>query len=462
MSKLENYLYSSAEFLWGFPLIALMVGGGLYFTMYSRFLPYLQIPLAVDLIRGKIDKEQDEGHLSHFQSLATALSGTLGISNIVGVAVAISVGGPGALFWMWVTALVGVSTKFYTCSLAIMFRGRDSLGQLQGGPMYVIREGLGKKWMPLAIMFAIGGTFGSLPIFQVNQLVQILRDVFAIPHGLASQTSHLAFDFGSGVVFSVMITWIILGKIERVGYVSARIVPLLVVVYLMMTIGLLAQHLSQIPGVFSLILHDAFSGQAAASGVLTTVILIGVRRGAISNEAGIGTEAMAHGAAKTKEPIREGFVAMLAPFIDTLVVCTCTGLVIILTGAWQGAADGVSMTAAAFEQAYPGMGAYMLCFMVFCLSISTMITYWYYGSKSLGFLIGAQHQHHYTWAYAILVVVGSVVSLQFVISLIDCMYALMAFPTMISTLLLSKKVNVALKDYLKRHQLSRFKEVCAH
>ncbi len=444
---MEAFFTAFAEFMWGMPLVVLMVGGGLFFVLYSRLLPYRHFPHALGILSGRYDNPDDDGHIPHFHALSTALSGTLGLGNIAGVAVAITLGGPGAIFWMWVTALVGVATKFYTASLAIMYRGRDSKGVLQGGPMYVIREGLGRRWLPLAWLFCIAGLFGTLPIFQVNQLVQILRDVIAVPAGLASPDSHFTFDLVMGLLIAGIVLMVILGNIWRVGWVAARLVPLMVLLYLGMTLWLLAMHWQEIPAALRLIVSDAFTGNAVAGGVFSSVLIMGIRRGAFSNEAGIGTESMAHGAACTNEPIREGLVAMMGPVIDTLIVCTCTALAILVTGVWHGESVGVTLTAEAFEAAFPGLGAYLLTLMVFLLSLSTVLSLWYYGSKCLGFLIGAGFQRHYIWFYALLVVIGAVMSLKAIIGLVDGMYALMAIPTMTSTLLLAGKVNRAATAY---------------
>ena len=449
---MESLFTAFANFMWGTPLVVLVVGGGLFFALYSRGLPYRHFKLALQILSGRYDRKEDEGDIPHAQALATALSGTLGLGNIAGVALALTMGGPGAIFWMWVTAVIGVATKFYTASLAVMFRGRDSLGRLQGGPMYVIREGLGRRWLPLAMLFAIAGLMGTMPAFQVNQLVQILREVVAIPAGLASADNHFTFDLSAGLIIAALVLLVISGRIQRVGAVTARLVPAMVLLYLAMTAVLLVRYAGEIPGAFALILTDAFSGQAAAGGALGTVILMGVRRGAFSNEAGIGTESMAHGAARTGEPIREGLVAMMGPVIDTLLVCSCTALAILTTGSWQadGDVDGVTLTAQAFETAFPGFGAYLLTLVVVLLSLSTVLTFWYYGSKCLGFLIGARHQHHYVWIYTALVVMGSLISLPAVIGLIDGLYATMAIPTMISALLLAPKVNRAARSYFER------------
>lgn len=451
MEKLEAFSTDFANFMWGMPLVILLVGGGLFLVIYSRLLPYRHFRHSIDILKGKYDNPDDDGIITHFQALSTALSGTLGMGNIAGVAVAITMGGPGAIFWMWVTAVVGVGTKFYTCTLAIMYRGRDSEGVLQGGPMYVIREGLGKRWQPLAILFAVSGLVGSLPMFQVNQLVQILREVIAIPAGLATPEQHFGFDLAAGILVSLAVLVVIIGRIQRIGKVTSRVVPTMVIGYFVVTVILLLLHIEEVPSAFALIFTDAFSGDAIAGGAIGAVIVIGVRRGAFSNEAGIGSEVLAHGAAKTNEPVREGMVAMLGPVIDTLIVCTCTALAILVTGVWGGEVDGVSMTAQAFESVFPGAGIYFITVVVFFFSVTTIITLWYYGAKCLGYLIGAKYQYHYIWFYVILIMVAAVVSLEAVIGIVDGAFAMMAIPTMTATLMLAKKVNAETRRYFHTH-----------
>lgn len=446
--SVEQGFNQFADFMWSTPLVVLLVGGGLFFALYSRLQPYRYLRHSLSVLSGRYDDPQAPGQVSHAQALSTALAGTLGLGNISGVAIAIAVGGPGAVFWMWVTAIVGVATKFYTASLAVMYRGKDDLGQLQGGPMYVIREGLSRRFLPLAVLFSVAGMLGTLPIFQANQFIQLLRDVLALPMGWASDGAHTGFDFVASCFLALLAGLVIVGRIERIAKLTLRLVPAMVALYLLMTIIVLWQFKAQIPDVFVLILHDAFSGDAVAGGSIATVIMIGVRRGAFSNEAGIGTESMAHGSAKTTEPIREGLVAMMGPVIDTLVVCTCTAFIILLTGVWQGStAQGVSMTAAALDQVLPGVGIYLLTIMVGLLSFSTIVAYWLYGAKCLGFLIGAHRQHWYTPCYLLLIVAGAVVSLDLVNGLLVGAYAVMAIPTMVSTLLLAPKVNARAKQY---------------
>jgi AGCS family alanine or glycine:cation symporter len=449
LQQLEDFFNAWADMMWSTPLVVLLVGGGLFFLVYSRFRPYRYFGHAIALLSGRFSNPNDPGHIPHSQALATALSGTLGLGNIAGVAIAIGIGGPGAVFWMWVTAIVGVATKFYTASLAVMYRGHDSEGVVQGGPMYVIMEGMGKRWYPLAALFAVACLLGALPIFQANQFIQLLRDVVAIPAGWATTEQHFFFDLIASLMVASLVAMVVIGRIERIGRLTVRLVPSMVVLYLVITATVLLQFIDQIPATLLLIVTDAFTGEAAAGGSIGAVILIGVRRGAFSNEAGIGTESMAHGAAKTAQPIREGIVAMVGPVVDTLLVCTCTALIILLTGVWQtevGVA-GVTLTARAIEQVFPVTGIYLLLVMVGLLSFSTMVTMWFYGVKAMGFLFGAKRQYWYTPVYLALLVGGAVVSMDIVNGLILASYATMAIPTMISALYLAPKVNQAAAAY---------------
>ncbi|MDC1425680.1 alanine:cation symporter family protein [Gammaproteobacteria bacterium] len=458
MTQIEAAIAAYVSFMWGLPLVILLVGGGFFFMLHSRLRHFRYFRHSIDLLRGKFHDDSDSigGDISHFLALATALAGTMGLGNITGVAVALTVGGPGAIFWMWVTAIVGISTKFYTATLSILYRGTDEAGLLQGGPMYIIREGLGRKWLPLAWLFAIAGMVGTLPVFQVNQLVQIIRDTVAIPNGLTTADSHFNFDLVMGIVLAVIAFSITVGNVKRVSAVAGKMVPAMVIFYFAVTSALLVSHIDQVPAMLWLIVTDAFSGEAVSGGVIGTVILIGVQRGAFSNEAGIGTESLAHGAAKTNEPAREGLVAMVGPIADTLIVCTCTALTLLVTGVWQGGAQGVTMAAEAYEQVFPGFGSYLLLIMVFVLSMTTVLTYWYYGSKCMGFLFGSHREKYYLWAYMLLIVAGSVVSLDIVINLLDGAYATMAIPTMVSTLLLAPKVKAVATKYFARLDAGEF------
>ena len=460
MESFNQMLSHVVAFMWELPLVILLVGGGLFFVFHSGFKPYLYLKHALDITLDRVAEgpsSQDrpaptpiQGDVSHFQALMLALSGTLGLGNISGVAVAITLGGAGAVFWMWVTAMVGVATKFYTATLAVQYRGLDRNGHLQGGPMYVIREGLGRKWLPLAWLFCVAAMFGALPIFQINQLVQILRDFIAIPHDLATETEHFTFDLCAGSSLFALITAIVSGKLPRITAVTSRLVPFMVGLYLFMTVYVLIANVEHIPQALLLIFTSAFNGDSIAGGFIGSIVLTGVQRGAVSNEAGIGTESLAHGAARTNEPIREGLVATLGPIVDTLVVCTCTALAILVTGVSGSGLTGVSWTAQAFEQGLPAVGGYLLTLVVFFLSTSTVLTFWYYGSKCTHFLFGSRFENIYLGFYLILIVVGAVTSFNLVINIIDIMYATMAIPTMTSTLLLAPKVKQAANEYFNK------------
>ncbi|HKJ42256.1 MAG TPA: alanine/glycine:cation symporter family protein, partial [Sunxiuqinia sp.] len=362
-------------------------------------------------------------------------------------------GGPGAIFWMWISALLGVSTKFFTCSLAVMYRGKDSAGEKQGGTMYFITEGLGKKWKPLAIFFSVMAMFGVLPIFQANQLTEAISNSIFVHNGMASSfTKNLVI----GMFLASIVALVILGGVKRIGKVTGRMVPIMAAVYIVTVLYIIMSNASEILPSLQLIFMDAFSGKAVLGGSFGAVILMGVRRAAFSNEAGIGTATMAHGAAKTNEPIREGLVAMLGPIIDTIIICTMTALAIIITGVWKHTdADGITLTAEAFDQVIP-FGSYLLTICVSFFALSTMFAYPYYGSKSLGFVVGAKYQHWYHYAVVVLVVVGAVAELDVIVSFCDLTFALMAFPTMISAILLSGKVRVAALDYFRRYKAGAF------
>ncbi len=451
MQDIAVLMSEFASFAWGPWVLALLLGGGCYFFFYSRMLPFWHFLHAVRILAGKYDNPNDTGQITHFQALSSALAGTIGMGNIAGVAVAIQTGGPGAIFWMWVCALAGIATKFFTCTVAVQFRGPDSRGETQGGPMYAIVYGLGRRWKPLAVFFSTCALFGTLPMFQANQLTQILRDTVAIPTGLVEDPSHpWAFNLAIGLIVSALAGWILVGGIQRIGQIASQLVPAMVVLYLGSSLTIVALNLDQIPEMISLILSDAFSGNAVAGGALWAVIVTGVRRAAFSNEAGVGSEALAHGAAKTEEPVREGLVAMLGPVIDTLIVCSSTALIILSTGSWEDTtSSGVTVTAAAFEQALPGFGIYILVTCVIFFSVTTILTCGYYGEKSLGFLIGAQRQGLYKYLYITAIIVGAMTSLTAVIDFIDGMYGFMAIPTMTSTLWLSPRVMAAARRYLK-------------
>jgi AGCS family alanine or glycine:cation symporter len=451
MDDIEQLLITFGDLAWGPWLVVLILGSGLYFAVLSRLLPFLYLGHSIQLLRGKYDSADSPGDISHFQALSSALAGTIGMGNIAGVAVAITVGGPGAIFWMWATAVVGIATKFFTCTLAVMYRGEDSKGHIQGGPMYVIREGLDRRWHFLASFFCIAGVVGCLPLFQTNQLVQTVREVVFIQHGWIDPSQAFQFNLAAGLVLAAIVATVIFGGLHRIAQVASALVPTMAVLYVGTAIMVLVVHVDELPGYLALIVRDAFTGVAVAGGALGTVIATGVRRGVFSNEAGIGTEAMAHGAARTREPVREGLVAMMGPVIDTLVICTATALIILIAGVWQdGNSNGVTLTADAFEVAIPGIGVYILIVCIFFFSISTIFSYSYYGSKCLGFLIGAERQHWYNYLIVVMIVIASMLSLDAMVGLIDGAFALMAIPTTVSTILLSSRVMQEARRYFAK------------
>ncbi len=441
-----------AALAWGPWLLALLLGGGAYFLLYSRLVPFQHLPHSIALLRGRYSSAADPGQISHFQTLSAAMSGTIGIGNIAGVALAIYLAGPGAIFWMWMTAILGIATKFFTCALAVMYRSRGDDGELHGGPMFVIKEALPKRWHFLAYGFAVVGLIGCLPAFQANQLVQILRDLVVIPSGwMAVDADPLPFNFGAGLVLAGIVSMVIFGGIKRIARVASALVPVMTLLYVGAALVALVQHLEQIPGLLALIVRDAFTGEAVAGGALLTVILVGVQRGAYSNEAGMGTESMAHGAVRTSEPIREGLVAMLGPILDTLIICTATALMILLSGVWLTTDDnGVTLTASAFSTLLGPAGTLIIFICVISFATTTMLTYSYYGSKCFGFLFGMRHQHWYRLFYVSMIVLAAMISLEAAVSLIDGAYALMAIPTMVSALLLAPKVKAAALVYFAK------------
>jgi AGCS family alanine or glycine:cation symporter len=449
-----DWLFSKLSSLaWGLPLLIVLICGGLYLLIRSKFVMFRYFGHAIAVLRGKYDNENDAGEITHFQALTTALSATVGMGNIAGVAVAIAIGGPGAVFWMWVSAVIGMSTKFFTATLAVLFRGKDSNGEIQGGPMYFIVEGLGKNWKPLAVFFSVAGLVGALPVFNANQLTQAINDILLKPAGMYSG---LSSNLVIGIVLSTITAIVILGGISRISKTASKMVPAMVVLYFVLVLFILGTHIDVLPKYLKLIFTDAFSASfykedTFLGGVVGGLILLGIKRGAFSNEAGIGTAPMAHGAAKTSEPIREGLVAMLGPAIDTLIVCTLTALAILVTGVWQtSGANGVSLTASAFQEGIPVYGKYALLVCIAVFSISSMFSYSYYGTKCMSFLFGANNKHVYNYFYIASIMVGATTSLSMMINLIDTFFALMAFPTMIATIILAPRVVKEAKTYFKK------------
>ena len=448
MDIINNFFAELSNFLWGnFGVANLVIGGGVFFLIYSRLTPFRYFKHAFEILLGKHDDPDDEGQISHFQALSTALSSTVGIGNIAGVAVAISLGGPGALFWMWISAIVGMATKFFTCSLGIMYRGYDSDNVLQGGPMYVIEQGMGKNFKFLSYWFSIAGLVGCLSLLQANQLTQIMSD-YVVKSFDIEQSFNLNLIIG--IIIAILVSSVIFGGLSRIAEVASKIVPFMVMVYLFSGLFIVLSNASSIPAIFSNIFTSAFNGSSVAGGFAGTAIVIsqGFRRAAFSNEAGMGTEVMAIGASKNNQPIKSGLVAMIGPLIDTIIVCTITGLVILLSNEWiEGTYSGVSLTQKSFSNYLGLAGDYILIFSVATFTLSTMFGYSYYGCKCASYLFGANSKFYYRIFYVLTLVVGSVLSLDLAVNIVDAMFALMAFPTMISALYLAPNINKEANKY---------------
>ena len=448
LKKFAQSIIDFSDFIWGYPLLILLLGGGLFLLFYSRFTPFLYLKHAIGILTGKYDNPDEPGQLNHYQALSTAVSGYVGMGNVSSVAVAIVVGGPGAIFWMWVTAIIGITTQFFTSTLSVMYRGRDSNGEMQGGAMYYIIHGMGKQWKFLAVFFSVFGMIGVTSMFQSNQLTQAIRDVVLVPNNIQTGT---VSNLITGGVLTLLVFLVVIGGIRRIGNVAGKLVPSMVILYVISVLIILLLNPSQILPGFRLIFRDAFAADAVLGGALGSLIITGVRRAAFSNEAGIGTDTLAHGTAKTLEPIRQGLVGMLGPVIDTLLICTMTALAIIITGVWTTTDDnGITLTANAFNQVMPGFGPYILTGCVSIFALTTMFAYPYYGAKCFNFLFGTRYTILYMIFYLVTILVGALTSLRVVISVIDASYALMAFPTMISTIILAPRVMKEAKKYFSK------------
>ena len=427
-------------------MFVLLICGGLFLVLYSRFMPYRFFGHAIAITAGKYDGDKAKGDVSSFQALSAAVAATVGLGNISGVAIAIHDGGPGVVFWIWMTALLGMCIKFYSGSLAVMFRGEDSEGKMQGGPMYYIIHGLGPKFKPLAVFFSIFGLFGFLGVFTANQFTETFMSVVN-PVESIYETSTFNWQLGIGFVLAIVSAVVIFGGLTKIAKVASAIVPFMVLLYLVAVIVVVFMNFSAAGNALKLIMVEAWNFETAFTGSFWGLIIIGVRRAMFSNEAGLGSAPMYHGQSKTDNPIKEGLVAMLGPFIDTIVVCTLTAIVILVSDAYLEDQSGILMTLTAFKRTLFGMGDELLMLIVSAFAFSTLFTYSYYGVKSLSFLTNAKIGKLYNVYFVIMIVFAAVASLELVKNLIDLSYALMVIPNMIAVLLLSPKVNKAAKEY---------------
>lgn len=450
LNALSEWIVAAGDALCGWPEFFLLIGGGLILFFYSGAVSIRRLPWALRALRDKQAGEsgKQSGQISSVQALLSAIAATVGMGNIAGVAIALSIGGPGTVFWMWVSALVGMSTKFFEGSLSIMYKGRDSAGEVQGGPMYIITQGLGPKWKPLAVAFSIFGLVGTLCFMQANQLVESVTTVFTTPLGIENT---LMLRFIMGVVMVLVVGAVILGGIKRIALFASRVVPVMVVLYLIMVLVIMAMHYDEIPGVFGQIFEGAFTLRAGF-GAFAHVALTGARRAAFVNEAGVGTASMMHGASKNTDPIREGLIAMLGPAIDSGLVCTLTSIPIIIAGNYVGLTDpkGLYVALGAWGQLLPGLGHLMLMTIVFFFAFSTMFSYSYYGQKCTNFLFGAHNVKWYNYYYLAMIVVAAMIPLKVMVSIMDIAFALMALCTMFTIITLSPRVKKLMKSYFDK------------
>ena len=442
MEKSPNfYAEQFASVAWGPWLIFLLIGSGLFFLIYSRFAIFKYLYHAFEILLSR-EKNNEDGEVSPFQALTTSLSGTIGLGNIAGVALAISIAGPGSIFWMWVTAIIGIATKFFTCTLSVMFREKNNEGEVLGGPMYVIKNGLPKNMLPLAYFFAFAGMIGCLPAFQSNQLIQITGDL--------AFSNIENFNIYGGLSLAFITAIVVLGGIKRIAEVASYLVPLMGSIYFGAMLIAIILNLNLIIPAFKLILTDAFSGSAIAGGTFFGVLIYGVRRGAFSNEAGMGTESLVHGIAKVSNPVKQGLVAMTGPIFDTLIICTATALMILISGVWESSSSqGVTLTSEAFSSLLGSFGELILFACVICFGLSTIFTYSYYGASCSRFLFGKLGMRFYVYLYIISIFIYSIVPIDIAINIADGAFAMMAIPTLVSALWLAPKVMQASKNYFK-------------
>jgi AGCS family alanine or glycine:cation symporter len=437
------------SFIWGIPLMVLLVGTGLYLTVRTAFIQFRGFQHGIKVLRGQFDRVDDPGEVSPFRALAAALSGTIGTGNIVGVAAAILVGGPGAVFWMWMTALVGMATKFACCALAVHFRRIDESGEAHGGPMHYIELGMGPSFQWLAVLFAVFTTMASLGIGNMFQINSVAAAVNVILYGYdvpSSETVNLVV----GLIAASVVAIVILGGIKRIANVASKIVPFMCAFYILAGLFILLKNAGAVSHGIGLIFQYAFTApESVTGGLLGGVIRSGVARGLFSNEAGLGSAAMAHGAARTRQPIRQGMVAMLGPFIDTIVVCTISALVIVCTGAYKTITIKGKLTSAAFDMGIPGAGM-LVSLAIILFAFSTLISWSYYGDRAVDYLFGRKAVVPYRWIYVGFVLLGAVIHLSVVIEFCDAMNGLMAIPNLIALITLTPVLVSLTRRYVKR------------
>ena len=440
-----NFLSSLDSLVWGPPLLVLLVGTGIYLSSRLGLLQVFRLPKALKLIFKS--EAKGKGDISSFAALATALAATVGTGNIVGVATAIKLGGPGALLWMWMAAFFGMATKYAEGVLAIKYRTTDANGEISGGPMHYIVNGMGKRWKPLAVAFSIFGVtvalFGSGTFTQVNSITDSLSNTVGWSPKIIS------------IVLAVLVSIIIFGGIQSISKVAEKIVPFMAIIYILATIAILAFHCNQILPSIALVIKSAFTGKAATGGfagaTVITAIQAGVARGIFSNESGLGSAPIAAAAAKTDQPVEQGLVSMTGTFIDTIIICTLTGLSIIVTGGWSSKLNGATLTQSAFSTVFGNFGVYALTFSLILFAFTTILGWGYYGERCFEFLFGVKAIPVYRIIFIAMVALGGYISLETIWVIADIVNGLMAIPNLIALLALSPIIIKETKRYFDTH-----------
>ncbi|MBG6072832.1 MULTISPECIES: sodium:alanine symporter family protein [unclassified Polaromonas] len=443
METLTSIVTAINNFVWGPPMLVLVLGTGLFLQLRLKLMPILRIVTGFRMVwKGRKPESGAKGEITPYAALMTALAATVGTGNIAGVATAIAIGGPGALFWMWMTALVGMATKYAEVLLSVHFRETNAHGEHMGGPMFAIKNGLGQRWAWLGAAFAL---FGGLAGFGIGNMVQSnsIAAVLTASFGIS--------PWVSGVVLMVLTGFVLLGGVKRIGAVAEKLVPAMCIGYVVASLIVLGMYADQIPAAFALIFKYAFTPLSATGGFAGATIMLamryGVARGIFSNEAGLGTAGIAQAAGQTKSAAESGLVGMMGTFIDTIVVCTMTGLVLIITGAWNSGLTGAELTSSAFATAFPGFGQYLLAIALAVFAFTTILGWAYYGEKCWAYLFGSKVEVPYRVLWTLFVMVGAVTHLDFVWLLADTLNAFMAFPNLVSLVLLSPVVSKVTNDY---------------
>ncbi len=446
LETLSTYISAINGVVWGPVMLVLILGTGSYLMLGLRAMPLQKLGYGFRMLwRGR--KAQGKGDVSPFNALMTSLAATIGTGNIAGVATAIALGGPGALFWMWCTALVGMATKYAEAVFAVHYRETDENGDHVGGPMYYIKNGLGPKWAWLATMFAV---FGALAGFGIGNTVQSnsVADVLSSTFGFSRSIT--------GLVMAALVGVVLLGGIRRIAGVAGRLVPIMGMFYLVACMFALATQFDKIPGVLDLVFTHAFSPTAATGGFagasVWAAIRFGVARGVFSNEAGLGSAPIAHAAAATDQPVQQGLIAMLGTFIDTIIICSLTGLVILSSGAWESGATGATLSSTAFETILPGFGGYLVAIGLAVFAFSTILGWSFYSEKCVEYLIGVKAIMPFRVLWVVAVFVGAIMELDFVWLVADTLNALMALPNLIALLLLSPVLFKLTRAYFKQKE----------